>query len=172
MHCFRGFLVAMGTYEDNCIIANYIYCSERGNCNSCYLFSKYQSLCAACGRVINVDDIITVNAVSKDKKVWCHYDCAQVFVRPETSNFQVCQRCMLHIMNFEESEPSRLGAIDGFKHKSCPSSNSPRPFKRRVENISSEVDLHLEPQDKIIRSSYDEDASLYKASHVPKDIHE
>ena len=102
-------------------------------CNSKYTFANHNGRCVACCNAISIDEVITISGASPNKDVWVHYDCANKILLESPDKPIQCLKCLSHIFEFEEKEPSSFGSRVGYKHKTCPTSSTSRPFKRRME---------------------------------------
>ena len=67
------------------------------------------------------------------------------------------------IMEFEAKEECTFRNKPGFKHKSCPTFSSSRPFKRRIESSELENDFAVTAP-----RLTEEQEQLYISSHVPQ----
>ena len=136
-----GFLGAYGLPIGAVIVATVIYCSNSRSwdkpCDSKYMFSLFSSKCGACFETITVDDVITVSYACKTKQVWVHYACANKVLMASPEKPIQCLKCLAHIFDFEDREPTSFGRSRGFKHMICPTSSTSRPFKRRIEILES-----------------------------------
>lgn len=97
---------------------NFVRCStEVGGicpptCDVKVMFSKFESICSSCSRVIKKHAII---ASSRQRNVWVHAACYSGV----TATFSNCQRCRKVINSEADAVPSSCSGSQGYRHREC-----------------------------------------------------
>jgi hypothetical protein len=134
-----GFLSLYYTIDGN--IPHYFVCSfrdvrdEKMRCGHTTMFSKRESVCISCNKVIKEKDIISTNGNNK----WVHINCALEFELPPNV-FAICLRCEESICNEIDGEVSFNGVIQGHIHVKCGKKRRMEP-KSFVEEFSTDSEI-------------------------------